>query len=54
MNVKHGWPMVPSIIAAIIVTTFIGCVNAFIVVKLQINAFIATLGIGHDHRGLRR
>ena len=44
LQVKHGWPMVPSIIAAIIVTTFIGFVNGFLVVKLQISAFIATLG----------
>ena len=44
LQVNHDWPMVPSIIAAIIVTTFIGFVNGFLVVKLQISAFIATLG----------
>lgn len=44
LQVNRDWPMVPSIIAAILVTTFIGFVNGLLVVKLQISAFIATLG----------
>jgi ribose transport system permease protein len=43
---NHHWAVVPAIAAGIIVGFAIGCVNAFIVVKLRVNSFIATLGMG--------
>jgi len=43
---NHHWAVVPAIAAGIIVAFAIGCVNAFIVVKLGVNSFIATLGMG--------
>src|SRR4051812_18738896 len=43
---EHHWAVVPAIAAGIIVAFAIGCVNALIVVKLGVNSFIATLGMG--------
>ena len=45
MNNSH-WAVVPAILAGILVAVAIGCVNSFIVVKLGVNSFIATLGMG--------
>ena len=45
MNNSH-WAVVPAIIAGILVAVAIGCVNSLIVVKLGVNSFIATLGMG--------
>ncbi len=45
MNGSH-WAVVPAIIAGIVVAIAIGLTNAFIVVKLGVNSFIATLGMG--------
>lgn len=41
-----GWPLVPSLMFAIVLGFFIGFVNGFVVVKLAVNSFIATLGMG--------
>src|SRR4051812_31872786 len=43
---EHHWAVVPAIAAGIVIAVLIGCVNAFIVVKLGVNSFIATLGMG--------
>ncbi len=43
---NHHWAVVPAIIAGIVVAVAIGGVNALIVVKLGVNSFIATLGMG--------
>jgi ribose transport system permease protein len=43
---NHHWAVVPAIIAGVVVAALIGGVNAFIVVKLGVNSFIATLGMG--------
>jgi ribose transport system permease protein len=45
MNSNH-WAPVPAIIAGIAIAVAIGFVNAFIVVRLGVNSFIATLGMG--------
>ena len=45
MNNNH-WAVVPAIIAGIAIAVAIGFTNAFIVVKLGVNSFIATLGMG--------
>jgi len=41
----HHWAVAPAIIAALALGMAIGCVNAFIVVALRVNSFIATLGM---------
>lgn len=43
---NHHWAVVPAIVAGIVVGMAIGFTNAFIVVKLGVNSFIATLGMG--------
>jgi ribose transport system permease protein len=45
MNNNH-WAWVPAMIAGILVAVAIGLINSFIVVKLDVNSFIATLGMG--------
>ena len=42
---NHGWALVPSIIIPVAVGIVIGFVNAFVVVRLGVNSFIATLGM---------
>lgn len=44
-TVKH-WNMWPAILVAILGSALVGAVNGFIVVKLRVNSFIATLGMG--------
>ena len=45
MNNSH-WAVAPAIIAGIAMAVAIGLTNSFIVVKLGVNSFIATLGMG--------
>jgi len=45
LQTQHHWNMWPSLIVAIAATVVIGVVNGFIVVKLHVNSFIATLGM---------
>ncbi len=42
---NHHWGVVPAILAGVVIGLAIGGVNAFIVVKLGVNSFIATLGM---------
>jgi len=46
LNVQHGWSLLPAILVAILAAVFVGLVNALLVVRLQIDSFIATLGSG--------
>ena len=41
----HHWAPVPAIAFGMAVALAIGCVNAFVVVRLGVNSFIATLGM---------
>ena len=43
---NHHWAVAPAVAAGIAVAVAIGFVNSFIVVKLGVNSFIATLGMG--------
>jgi ribose transport system permease protein len=43
---NHHWAVAPAIVAGILIAVAIGLTNAFIVVKLGVNSFIATLGMG--------
>jgi ribose transport system permease protein len=42
----HHWAPVSAIAFGVAVAVAIGCLNSFIVVKLGVNSFIATLGMG--------
>jgi ribose transport system permease protein len=42
---QHHWGMWPSIIVAILVGMAVGVVNGIVIVRLHVNAFIATLGM---------
>jgi len=42
---NHHWAVVPAVALALLVGIAIGLANAFIVVRLQVNSFIATLGM---------
>jgi ribose transport system permease protein len=44
--VTHHSNMWVAIVASVVVSALIGAVNGFIVVKLRVNSFIATLGMG--------
>jgi ribose transport system permease protein len=44
LQTNDNWPMVPAILASLGVGLLIGAINGFIVVKLHVNSFIATLG----------
>jgi ribose transport system permease protein len=44
LQVQHHWNPVAAIAFAIGCSVMIGCVNAFVVVQLHVNSFIATLG----------
>lgn len=44
LQVNHHWNPWMSAVVAVAVCTFIGVVNGFVIVKLKVNSFIATLG----------
>ncbi|MFD1811019.1 ABC transporter permease [Rhodococcus gannanensis] len=46
LNVQHEWSLLPSIGVAVLAALLVGVVNAILVVRLQIDSFIATLGSG--------
>lgn len=52
LTVLHGWPLVPALVVCVLVGGLVGLVNAFLVVKLGINSFIATIGVGTILLGL--
>jgi ribose transport system permease protein len=43
---SQHWPVLPSIVVAVAIGFGIGAVNGFIVVKLRVSSFIATLAMG--------
>ncbi|MGW6335931.1 ABC transporter permease [Nocardia rhamnosiphila] len=54
LNYRHNIPMWASILIAVAVAGLVGLVNGFLVTKMHINAFIATLGTGGALLGLGR
>lgn len=44
LQTNQGWSLGPAILVAVLSGLIIGTVNGFIVVKLHVNSFIATLG----------
>lgn len=51
-QVDHGWALLPTIILAVTVGALIGLINGLIVVKVGIDSFIVTLGMGTVLQGL--
>lgn len=54
LSINGGIPVVPAIIFAIAVSTFLGFVNGIIVTRTNIPSFIATLGTMLAYRGIVR
>ena len=42
---NHHWSVVPAILAGVVCGMAVGAVNSFVIVKLGVNSFIATLGM---------
>jgi ribose transport system permease protein len=42
--VQHGWPVPVAMVTTIVMGLAVGAINAFLVVYLRLNSFIATLG----------
>jgi ribose transport system permease protein len=51
-TVLHGWALGPAVVVVLVACALIGAINAFVVVKLEVNSFIATLGTGSVLGGL--
>ena len=52
LNVQQGWPIVPSIIAAVLVGATMGLVNGLLATVCRIDPIIVTLGTGTFAYGL--
>ena len=46
LNAYHHWPILPCVILAILVGPVVGFINGVLVERFEVNAFIATLGVG--------
>lgn len=46
LNVNHGWNVWLAAAAALVVSTIVGAVNGWLVVKLGVNTIVVTLGMG--------
>ncbi len=46
LNVVHGWPIVPSVIAAVLAGSLIGLMNGLLVVGMKLDSIVVTLGMG--------
>ncbi|HEU4656052.1 MAG TPA: ABC transporter permease [Capillimicrobium sp.] len=45
LNAKHGWPLGAAIAVALAAGVLVGAINALLVVGLQLDSFIATIGM---------
>jgi ribose transport system permease protein len=52
-SVLHHWPFALALIVCLLMGALIGCFNAFLVVGLGINSFIATIGTGTALGGIQ-
>jgi ribose transport system permease protein len=44
LNVNHGWPIWLAVIAAIVLSALVGVINGVLIVKLDLDSFVVTLG----------
>jgi ribose transport system permease protein len=52
LSIDHGWPAIAAALAGMITAALVGVINGFLVVKIGIMSFIATLGTGTVLSGL--
>jgi ribose/xylose/arabinose/galactoside ABC-type transport system permease subunit len=52
LTVREGWPFPAVVLASVVVGIVVGLINGFLVERLKVNAFIATLGTGGICAGL--
>lgn len=52
LNVNHGWGILPAIVVGLVVATFCGVVNGWVVVRFDVNPFIITLATGSVMDGI--
>jgi ribose/xylose/arabinose/galactoside ABC-type transport system permease subunit len=52
LTVREGWPFPAVVLASLVVGVVVGLINGFLVERLKVNAFIATLGTGGICAGL--
>lgn len=52
LNVQHGWPLLPAMLAAMCVAVAVGMFNSFFVVVIGIDSIIVTLGTATLLQGL--
>jgi len=52
LSIDHGWPAIAAALAGMVTAAVVGVVNGFLVVKIGIMSFIATLGTGTVLSGL--
>lgn len=45
VQVNHHWAVLPAVLLGVVIGALVGAVNGFIVVRLRVNSFIATLGM---------
>jgi ribose transport system permease protein len=46
LNVKHGWPLAPTLVVALGFGLLAGAINAFFVVVVGVESIVVTLGMG--------
>src|SRR5207249_2146045 len=52
LSIDHGWPAIAAALAGMVTAALVGVINGFLVVKIGIMSFIATLGTGTVLSGL--
>lgn len=46
LNVNHGWSVEAAVLASLVLSTVVGAVNGWLVVKVGVNTIVVTLGMG--------
>ncbi|MFD5469878.1 ABC transporter permease [Streptomyces sp. NPDC127105] len=46
LNVNHGWNVWAAVLASLVLSTAVGAVNGWLVVKVGVNTIVVTLGMG--------
>jgi ribose transport system permease protein len=52
LNAKYGLPIVPTVLAALAMGLLVGAINGFFAVRLGVDSFIVTLGVGTVLQGI--
>lgn len=46
LDIIHGWPLLPTVILAVLAALLVGIVNSFVIIVLDVPSLVATLGMG--------